>query len=71
MRYPALSVALFCGLIGLAPLAKADAPPGPVVLKAAHIFDSVSGKLADNGVVVVQDGKITGEIGRASCRERV
>ncbi|HEY6515529.1 MAG TPA: amidohydrolase family protein [Steroidobacteraceae bacterium] len=61
MRYPALSVALFFGLIGLAPLAKADAPPpGPVVLKAAHIFDSVSGKLADNGVVVVQDGKITG-----------
>ncbi|HUN72850.1 MAG TPA: hypothetical protein VMU52_11090, partial [Steroidobacteraceae bacterium] len=61
MRYLALSVSLLCGLIGLAPLARADAPPpGPVVLKAAHIFDAVSGKLADHGVVVVQDGKITG-----------
>ena len=62
MRYLALYVALFSGLIGLAPLAKADdgPQPGPIVLKAAHIFDAVSGKLADNGMVVVQDGKITG-----------
>jgi imidazolonepropionase-like amidohydrolase len=34
-------------------------PSSPaVVLKAAHIFDAVSGKLADHGVVVVQEGKI-------------
>src|SRR5512146_1914366 len=60
VRYLSLSVALFCGFIAAAPLAKADPPSasGPVVLKAAHIFDAVSGKLADNGVVVVQDGKI-------------
>lgn len=30
----------------------------PVVLKAAHIFDSKTGELKDNGVVVVQGGKI-------------
>jgi imidazolonepropionase-like amidohydrolase len=40
-------------------LADTSTPASPVVvLKAAHIFDSVSGKLADHGVVVVQDGKI-------------
>jgi imidazolonepropionase-like amidohydrolase len=34
------------------------AVPRPVVLKAAHLFDSVSGKLLDNGVVVVSGTKI-------------
>jgi imidazolonepropionase-like amidohydrolase len=29
-----------------------------VVLKAAHLFDSVSGKLTEHGVIVVSDGKI-------------
>ena len=39
--------------------AQAEAPSSPpVVLKAAHLFDSVSGKLADHGVIVVEDGKI-------------
>ena len=62
MRFLALAVSAFFGLIAAGPLAYADAPPaaGPVVLKAAHIFDSVSGKLSDHGVVVVQDGKIIG-----------
>lgn len=61
MRTLAVSVSLFCSLLAAAPLADADVPaPGPVVLKAAYIFDAVSGKLADHGVVVVQDGKITG-----------
>jgi imidazolonepropionase-like amidohydrolase len=62
VRYVRLSVSLFCCLLSLTPLAHADgaAPPGPVVLKAAHIFDAVSGKLADHGLVVIQDGKITG-----------
>lgn len=37
----------------------ADAPAGaPIVLKAAHLFDSVSGKLVDHGVVVVVGKKI-------------
>ena len=31
---------------------------GPVVLRAAHLFDSVSGKLVDGGMVVVRDGRI-------------
>ncbi|HEX8817095.1 MAG TPA: amidohydrolase family protein [Terriglobales bacterium] len=31
----------------------AEATPKPVVLKAAHLFDSVSGKLIDHGVIVV------------------
>ena len=30
----------------------------PIVLKAAHLFDSVSGKLADKGVVVVSGTQI-------------
>ena len=61
MRYLPLAASLTLGMAVLAPLALADtaAPSSPVVvLKAAHIFDSVSGKLADNGVVVVQEGKI-------------
>jgi imidazolonepropionase-like amidohydrolase len=31
----------------------AEGAPKPVVLKAAHLFDSVSGKLVDHGVIVV------------------
>ena len=31
----------------------ADRAPRPVVLRAAHLFDSVSGKLVDHGVIVV------------------
>src|SRR5579871_1945132 len=60
VRYPSFAASLCLGLAVLSPLALADsAPTSPtVVLKAAHIFDSVSGKLADHGVVVVQEGKI-------------
>lgn len=36
----------------------ADPVPQPIVLKAAHLFDAVSGKLVDNGVIVVEGGKI-------------
>jgi imidazolonepropionase-like amidohydrolase len=62
VRYPSFWAPLFCGLIAAASLASAEVSPapGPVVLKAAHIFDAVSGKLADRGVIVVADGKITG-----------
>jgi imidazolonepropionase-like amidohydrolase len=34
------------------------AAPRPIVLKAAHLFDSVSGKLVEHGVVVVSGTKI-------------
>ena len=34
------------------------APQRPIVLKAAHLFDSVSGKLSEHGVVVVSGTKI-------------
>ena len=40
-------------------LADGDAtPPRPIVLKAAHLFDAVSGQLLDHGMVVVADKKI-------------
>jgi len=38
--------------------AETPAPATPIVLKAAHLFDSVSGKLVDHGVVVVVGKKI-------------
>jgi imidazolonepropionase-like amidohydrolase len=46
----------------------ADTAPAarPMVLKAAHLFDSVSGKLSDHGVVVVAGGKIVAVGGDAS-----
>jgi imidazolonepropionase-like amidohydrolase len=33
-------------------------PPQPIVLEAAHLFDAVSGKLVDRGIVVVVGTKI-------------
>lgn len=39
--------------------------PSAVVLKAAHVFDGKSGRIADNAVVVVRDGKIL-SVGNAS-----
>jgi imidazolonepropionase-like amidohydrolase len=39
-------------------LADAPAAPRPIVLKAAHLFDAVSGKLVDHGMVVVSGTKI-------------
>jgi imidazolonepropionase-like amidohydrolase len=42
-----------------ASLAQSVAPSAhPIVLKAAHLFDSVSGKLVDHGVIVVSASKI-------------
>jgi imidazolonepropionase-like amidohydrolase len=38
---------------------EAAAPSRPIALKAAHLFDSVSGKLTEHGVVVVSGTKIT------------
>ncbi len=61
-RFPRLPV-LCLGLLAALPLAAQ--PPGavvtpvrPIVLKAAHLFDGVSGKLVDHGVVVIQGTKI-------------
>src|SRR5277367_1601629 len=34
------------------------AAPRPLVLKAAHLFDSVSGKLTEHGLVIVSGTKI-------------
>src|ERR1700722_1472376 len=54
----------FCGLaLGLLAASSAwSAEPAaaspPVVLRAAHLFDSVSGKLVDHGVIVVSGTKI-------------
>ena len=65
MRNPALPISLLCTLLLCAPLTQAEdnqAPPQVVVLKAAHLFDSVSGKLLDNGMVVV-DGDIDQAVG--------
>ncbi len=45
-------------LAAAAGAAEAPAPSTPIVLKAAHLFDSVSGKLVDHGVVVVVGKKI-------------
>src|SRR5882724_4762230 len=61
VKHLSFYLSLLCSMFIASPLALADTatPASPVVvLKAAHIFDSVSGKLADHGVVVVQDGKI-------------
>src|SRR5690242_18281215 len=62
VRILSFSVSIICAALVAAPLASADVPaaaPQVVVLKAAHIFDSVSGKLADHGMVVVTGDTIT------------
>src|SRR5262245_55423260 len=40
--------------------AASTAAPAPIVLKAARLFDSTTGALRSNGVVVVQGEKIVG-----------
>jgi imidazolonepropionase-like amidohydrolase len=58
-----LLVLAFAAVPALA--AEPTAPTAPIVLKAAHLFDSRSGKLTDGATVVVQDGKIV-SIGNAA-----
>lgn len=56
-RYCVLGVAA----VIFAPLSLADigaTPPRPIVLKAAHLFDAVSGQLLDHGMVIVEGSKI-------------
>jgi imidazolonepropionase-like amidohydrolase len=54
--FVAVLMAMMCAGSGFAD----DVPAAsrPIVLKAAHLFDSVSGKLEEPGMVVVADGKI-------------
>ncbi|MFC5576904.1 amidohydrolase family protein [Lysobacter niabensis] len=65
LRFAALSAGLPMALAGHAQApqatAPASAPPtAAIVLKAAHLFDGRSGRLSEPGLVVVQDGRITG-----------
>ena len=51
-------LAAVCASTVRADTAAAAPPAAPIVLKAAHLFDSVSGKLVDHGMVVVSGNKI-------------
>ena len=54
-----LAVAAMAGLIVMMSAGLVRANEAPVALKAARVFDGVSGKVIANGVVVVMGGKIT------------
>jgi imidazolonepropionase-like amidohydrolase len=59
LRIPgALAAVTAAATLGLASLARAQAPPEVIVLKAAHIFDATGTALKDGGVVVVQGERI-------------
>jgi imidazolonepropionase-like amidohydrolase len=52
-------LAIALSFFGQHSVAQSPPPEGhPIVLKAAHLFDSTSGKLVDRGLVVVSGGKI-------------
>lgn len=53
-----MRIVLLLTLLGVLPVSAAE-PPKPVVLKAARLFDSKTGKLVSPGVVVVTGGQIT------------
>jgi len=48
----------FLGLAAALPLAAEGPAPKRIVLKAARIFDSRTGKVSSPGVVIVEGGKI-------------
>jgi imidazolonepropionase-like amidohydrolase len=48
-----LVVTLAVMTVSLGYAQSADSSPKPIALKAAHLFDAVSGKLLDNGVIVI------------------
>ena len=55
-----------CMLLSPASLAESTGTAArPIVLKSAHLFDSVSGKLTDHGVIVVSGSKIQSVGGNA------
>lgn len=59
MKVRPLSCLILASLFFVPCRAGAGGMAGPVVLKAARLFDSVSGQLSEPGVIVVKDGKIT------------
>lgn len=48
---------LMAGCLAISPVRAADTP-APIVLKAAHLFDSVSGTLSDKAVIIIRGDKI-------------
>jgi imidazolonepropionase-like amidohydrolase len=66
-----ISISVFVSQLTIA--AEASEPATTVVLKAAHLFDSKTGRLSDNGVVVVQGDKIlsVGNAATAPANARV
>jgi len=66
-----MTMGLWLGVLGtLGAQSVIAQPPAavnrPIVLKAAHLFDSVSGNLTDGGVIVVQGDRIQAVGGAAS-----
>ena len=54
-----LGASLLCLLAAAGPACAADAAPSqPIVIRAAHLFDGVSGRLVDGGTIVVQGDRI-------------
>src|SRR5215469_5469152 len=56
--YPLIGMAAGMLLPLVSRAESAAATPRPIVLKAEHLFDSVSGKLVDHGVIVVSGSRI-------------
>ena len=65
MKYLLFIAAIICALIP----AGAETPSA-IAIKDAHVV-TVSGDEIAKGTVLLRDGLIQDEIGRASCRERV
>ncbi len=60
-RFPVLTASLGAALAAILAAAGATAAatsPQPIVLEAAHLFDSVSGTLSDDGMIVVDGDRI-------------
>src|SRR5271167_1139359 len=57
MKHRSITATLLAALVVMHPVAAEEAPH-TTVLKAAHLFDSVSGKLIEHGMVVVSGNKI-------------
>ncbi|HEY8538934.1 MAG TPA: amidohydrolase family protein [Steroidobacteraceae bacterium] len=69
----ALGVLAIGSVITVGAHAAEPAPPPAIVLKAAYLFDGKSGRLTQNGVVVVQDRKIVsvGDAAAAPANARI
>lgn len=65
-----MRLAMVCALMLAASAVNSAESAPPFVIKAAHLFDGRSGRLTDNGVVVVQGEKILG-VGAAPADARV